>query len=46
MFRFGRFTTGNGDINFLSINAADNVLHLRTGLASPAAARSDAAPVA
>lgn len=38
VFLFGLFAAGDPDINFLSINAADNVLHLITALAGLAIA--------
>jgi Domain of unknown function (DUF4383) len=38
VFIFGLFAAGNPDINFLSLNAADNVLHLVSALAGAAIA--------
>jgi hypothetical protein len=32
LFVFGLFAVGNTDVNFLAMNAADNVLHLLTAL--------------
>jgi ABC-type transport system involved in multi-copper enzyme maturation permease subunit len=37
-FLYGLFAAGNSDINFLSINGADNVLHLVSALAGVAIA--------
>jgi uncharacterized protein DUF4383 len=37
-FLFGLFAAGNSDINFLSLNGADNGLHLVTALAGAAIA--------
>jgi len=37
-FLYGLFAAGNPDINFLSLNGADNVLHLLSALAGVAAA--------
>jgi ABC-type transport system involved in multi-copper enzyme maturation permease subunit len=37
-FIYGLFAAGNSDINFLSINGADNVLHLVSALAGVAIA--------
>jgi Domain of unknown function (DUF4383) len=38
VFLYGLFAAGNSDINFLSINGADNGLHLATALAGLAIA--------
>lgn len=32
LFLFGLFAAGNDDVNFLSLNGADNVLHLLTAI--------------
>ena len=37
-FIYGLFAAGNRDINFLSLNGADNVLHLVSALAGVAIA--------
>ena len=37
-FLYGLFAAGNSDINFLSINGADNILHLVSALAGVAIA--------
>jgi ABC-type transport system involved in multi-copper enzyme maturation permease subunit len=37
-FIYGLFATGNRDINFLSLNGADNILHLVSALAGVAIA--------
>ena len=37
-FLYGLFAAGNSDINFLSLNGADNVLHLLSALAGLAIA--------
>ncbi len=37
-FLYGLFAVGNSDINFLSLNAADNVLHLVSAIAGVAIA--------